>query len=125
MPLLSITISLHVSIRPLSFRELYPLIHCLNHNSKIIIIFTFLYTHKICFSYILVGCNILVISIYFGDTCFFYKKSFYKKPRATEAKKFETKGLHSLTLKKLFYCETENRLLFFKFCWKITEKAKN
>ena len=27
--------------------------------------------------------------------------------------------------KKLFYCETENRLLFFKFCWKITEKAKN
>ena len=50
-------------------------------------------------------------------TRFFYKKPFYKKPRTTEAKNEDPK--------KFFYCETESRLLFFKFCRKITEKGKN
>ena len=56
---------------------------------------------------------------------FLYKKPFYKKHRAAEAKKLRNERATLLDPKKLFNCETENRLLFFKFCWKMTEKAKN
>ena len=56
---------------------------------------------------------------------FFYKKAFYNKNRARDAKKLRNERATLLDPKKLFNCETENRLLFFKFCWKITEKAKN
>ena len=54
---------------------------------------------------------------------FFYKKPIYKKPRATEAEKLRNQRAALLDPNKLFYCETENRLLFFNFYRKIIKKG--
>ena len=56
-------------------------------------------------------------------TRFFIENHFTTKSRL-RAKKLRNKRATLLDPKKLFYCETENRLLFFKFCRNITGKGK-